>query len=198
LKADLQGIFRQEKLPVRIKIIDAGAAQFEDHHNRLVALAEQFGGEVFCFEPNAEQYSRLKTRVREFPGVHVLPLALGDGGEHELKICRHPGGTSLLEPNPDVAGRYQAFGEWLEVIERVKLKTVELDQVDEIRNAEFLKLDIQGAELSALKCATQLLSTLLVVECEVNFVQQYIDQPLFSEIELFLRLWQPAAQARFS
>lgn len=92
-----------------------------------------------------------------------------------------------LEPNFGVANRYRAFGEWLEVIERIRLKTVELDAVDDIRGADFLKLDIQGAELAVLTCATRLLSTLLVVECEVNFVRQYVDQPLFSEIEIFLR-----------
>jgi FkbM family methyltransferase len=187
LKADLQDIFREQNLSVRIKIVDAGAAQFEGQHNRLIALAEKYGGEVYCFEPNPEQYERLKESVADSPGVHVLPHAIGDGKEHELKICRHPGGSSLLEPNIEVSGRYQAFGEWLEVVRRIKLRTVALDKVAEIENSEFLKLDIQGAELSALQSGARLLSMLLVVECEVNFVQQYVDQPLFSEIELFLR-----------
>ena len=187
MKADLRDIFREENLSVRIKIVDAGAAQFEGQHNRLITLAQKFDGKVFCFEPNPEQYERLKESVAGSPGVQVLPQAIGDGREHELKICRHPGGSSLLEPNFEVSGRYQAFGEWLEVVRRVRLKTVALDEVEEIENSEFLKLDIQGAELSALQSATRLLSALLVVECEVNFVQQYVDQPLFSEIELFLR-----------
>lgn len=187
MKADLRSVLGREDLSVRIKIVDAGAARFEDQHDRLVALAQKFGGQVFCFEPNPDQYARLRSAAGSFPDVHVLPLAVGDGGEHELRICRHPGGTSLLEPNFEVAGRYMAFAEWLEVVQRTRLRTVELDEVREINGAEFLKLDIQGAELSALEHATQLLSTLLVVECEVNFVQQYVDQPLFSEIELYLR-----------
>lgn len=185
--ADLRSLLRTQGFPIRLKIVDAGAAQFEDAHNRLVDLAERFGGEVFAFEPNPDAHQKLKEIAKRHPNLHVLPLALGDGEEHELKVCRHPGGTSLFEPNLALARRYEAFAEWLEVVDRIKLKTVKLDEVAEVRGVHFLKIDIQGAELAALQCATSLFSTLLLVECEVNFVQQYIDQPLFSEIELFLR-----------
>lgn len=184
---DLEALLRGRDPPLRIKIVDAGAAQFEDHHARFVVLAERYGGEVVAFEPAAEQFGKLKSLVAGRPGVRVLPLALGDGKEHELKVCRHPGASSLLEPNFAVAGRYQAFGEWMEVVERVRLKTVAPDAVEEIAGADFLKIDIQGFELAALTCAPRLLSRLLAIECEVNFVQQYVDQPLFAEIELFLR-----------
>ncbi len=185
--ADFSTIVEAFDPALRLKMIDVGAAQFEDLHGRFVALARKFGGELFSFEPNAEQHRLLQKKFADCDDVHLLPVAIADGRERELKLCRHPGGSSLFEPNLELACRYRSFGEWLEVVERVPVKTVTLDSVDPIRGADFLKLDIQGAELEALMGAAELLSTILVIECEVNFVQQYVGQPLFAEIELFLR-----------
>jgi FkbM family methyltransferase len=187
LVADFPTIVEAFDPALRLKMIDVGAAQFEDLHGRFVALARKFGGQLFSFEPNPEQYRLLQKKFADCGDVHLLPMAIADGRQRELKLCRHPGGSSLFEPNLELARRYRSFGEWLEVVERISVKTVTLDSLEQIRGADFLKLDIQGAELEALMGATELLSTILVIECEVNFVQQYVAQPLFAEIELFLR-----------
>jgi FkbM family methyltransferase len=172
---------------LRLKMIDVGAASFEDAHDRFVTLARKFRGELFSFEPNPEQHRLLREKFADCGYVHVLPVAIADGRDRELKICRHPGGSSLFEPNLELARRYRSFGEWLEVVGRVPVKTVTLDSLEPLHGADFLKLDIQGAELEALIGGSELLSTILMIECEVNFVQQYVGQPLFSEIELLLR-----------
>lgn len=51
----------------------------------------------------------------------------------------------------------------------------------------FLKLDIQGAELFALSHATARLRRALVVHTEVEFLPMYKGQPLFAEVDQFLR-----------
>ena len=48
-------------------------------------------------------------------------------------------------------------------------------------------MDIQGSELMALQGGSKTLNNVLTIQTEVSFVQQYKKQPLFSEIELFLR-----------
>jgi FkbM family methyltransferase len=168
-------------------MIDVGAAQFEELHSRFAILARKFHGELFSFEPNPEQYDSLKKRLAGCESVHALPFAIGGGGTGELRICRHPGGSSLLEPNFELVRQYHSYGEWLEVVDRISVNTVTLDSLEIIRGSDFLKLDIQGAELDALMHATKTLAEILVVECEINFVQQYVNQPLFSEVELFMR-----------
>jgi hypothetical protein len=51
-----------------------------------------------------------------------------------------------------------------------------------------LKADTQGTELSILRGAQRSLDeTLVSVELEVEFVQLYRDQPLFPDIDLFMR-----------
>jgi hypothetical protein len=65
--------------------------------------------------------------------------------------------------------------------------TVRLDDVTETAGADLLKLDIQGAELMVLRNAEARLASALVVQAEVEFLPLYRDQPLFGEVEGFLR-----------
>src|SRR5262249_39692982 len=51
----------------------------------------------------------------------------------------------------------------------------------------ILKLDAQGSELDILRHGTRKLADTLVIECEVEFVPIYHDQPLFGDIQVFLR-----------
>jgi len=73
------------------------------------------------------------------------------------------------------------------VQERIKIPTIRLDDVDEIKNIDYLKIDIQGGELEVFKNGVNLLKNCLVIHTEVEFLPMYEGQPLFSEIELFLR-----------
>jgi FkbM family methyltransferase len=54
-------------------------------------------------------------------------------------------------------------------------------------DVDFLKLDLQGGELAALQGGTKLLQRVLGIELQVFFVQQYENQPLFAEVDQFLR-----------
>lgn len=57
-----------------------------------------------------------------------------------------------------------------------------------LNHIHILKLDIQGSELNALKGAEKLLieKKIDLVYTEAYFVQQYVDQPLFPEIAMYL------------
>ena len=67
------------------------------------------------------------------------------------------------------------------------LSTVRLDDVSEIDNVDYLKIDIQGAELEVFRNGTDRLRDCLVIHTEVEFLPMYEGQPLFSEVEIFLR-----------
>jgi Methyltransferase FkbM domain len=51
---------------------------------------------------------------------------------------------------------------------------------------DFLKLDVQGAELMVLQAAERTLSQTAVVHCEVEFGPIYTGQPLFPSIYQYL------------
>ena len=67
------------------------------------------------------------------------------------------------------------------------VETVRLDNIPETAGADMLCIDIQGAELLAFAGARQRLRDVAVIHAETSFVQMYAGQPLFSEIEQFLR-----------
>jgi hypothetical protein len=50
-----------------------------------------------------------------------------------------------------------------------------------------LELDVQGGELDVLMGAGRTLDTTLGIQAEVEFAPIYVDQPLFADIDRFLR-----------
>lgn len=137
------------------------------------------------FEPDAAALETLNRR--KGPHERYFPHAVGDGGRHTLRVCQAPGMTSLLEPDPATLGLFHGFPDWGRVLRRVEVDTVRLDDVPEAAGADLLKLDIQGAELMVLHHAEARLAEAVVVQAEVEFLPLYRDQPLFGDVDRFLR-----------
>jgi FkbM family methyltransferase len=167
-----------------LKAIDVGASPI-DGAPPYQPLMAQGGIDVVGFEPSPEQFAALQTRPT--PGCTFLPHAVGDGTEGTLRVCRAPGMTSLLEPNFDVLKRFHVLAECAEVVERIPMATKRLDDLPEVADSDYLKIDVQGSELAVLQGAPKLLKSLTVVHIEVNFVPFYVDQPLFAELDQALR-----------
>lgn len=71
----------------------------------------------------------------------------------------------------------------------VPVKTIEQSCKEKnIKHINILKLDIQGSEMKALAGSANLLKqkSIDVIYTEAYFIQQYVGQPLFAEIALYL------------
>lgn len=169
---------------VRIKIVDIGANPI-DGDPPYACLLRSGKAEIVGFEPNPTALAELNSK--KSPAETYLPSAIGDGGRHTLHICQAPGMTSLLAPNPAVLNLFHGFPEWGRVVDHVIVDTVRLDDVPETKDVDLIKIDIQGGELMALSNGTDRLRDALVVQTEVEFLPMYQDQPLFSEVEQFMR-----------
>lgn len=167
-----------------VKLVDVGASPI-DGAPPYSAIYESGRADLVGFEPDEAQFARLQ--ALQLPRATFLRLALGDGHEHQLRVCRAPGMTSLLEPDSEVLEHFHGFGEWGKVEERVPLRTRRLDDVPEARGCDYLKLDVQGGELDVLRHGAEVLADCLVVHTEVQFVPFYLDQPLFAELDQLLR-----------
>jgi FkbM family methyltransferase len=172
------------KAPVRVKVVDIGANPIDGTPPYLPLLA---GGdaEIVGFEPNPDALGRLN--ARKSANETYLPYAVGDGLPHVLHICAAEGMTSLLKPNPQVLGRFHGFPRWSEVVEKRAVQTVKLDDIAETAGLDLLKIDIQGGELMAFRSGEARLKDALVIQTEVEFMQMYVDQPLFGDVDVFLR-----------
>jgi FkbM family methyltransferase len=168
----------------RIKIVDIGANPIDGTPPYLLLLSSGHA-EVVGFEPNPDALARLN--AKKSSNETYLPFAIGDGNRHTLHICSAEGMTSLLEPNPAVLSRFHGFSAWARVAETRSVDTMRLDDIAETAGIDLLKIDIQGAELMAFRNGEARLADALVIQTEVEFLQMYVDQPLFSDVEIFLR-----------
>jgi len=142
--------------------------------------------DVIGFDADKVECDRLN--ASKFPyKVRYLPHALGssDGQKVELRICKKPGCSSLLEPNMEFCKDFP-YGHNMEVVERRPMTLSRLDSVLDVQ-PDVLKIDTQGYELEILRGAGKLLDGTLAVELEVEFAPLYQDQPLFSELDTFMR-----------
>ena len=62
-----------------------------------------------------------------------------------------------------------------------------LDDVEEVKKNDYLKIYIQGGELEVFRNGVNKLRNSLIIHTEVEFLPMYKGQPLFSEVEMFLR-----------
>ena len=139
-----------------------------------------------CDIANAELEKR-KITWRE---KHI-PLALASAiGESTLYVTGHPACSSLYPPNESLISRFNGFEHSMKSDFTIEIETTTIDEFCNRENIQFdfLQIDVQGADLDVLKGAiTALENCLLGVQVEVEFIPLYLQQPLFTDIDLFLR-----------
>ena len=162
-------------------IIDVGA-----HTGRIVDLCMSLYSKpiIHAIEPNPDMVAILRHKYAEDENVFIHELALGkESDEVVLNILRRPASSSLLEPS-DINVLYH--GEEMDLMHRHKVRQERLDKLFD-EEIDLLKLDLQGYELEALHGCGQLLVRIKCITVEVEFVPLYEQQPLFAEVDLFLR-----------
>lgn len=142
------------------------------------------------FEPDATEYARLCKEAND--RYTYFPVAAGRTSEiRVLHLTRNPACSSLLVPNYAFWSRFIDCAPQIEVVQRRQVQTVALDSYLPsvgIHNIDFLELDTQGTELDILRGAeTFLASSVLGIKVEVEFSPMYVDQPLFSDVDSYLR-----------
>jgi FkbM family methyltransferase len=167
------------------RIVDVGAQTLGPGSHAYDALMRFCPTEVVGFDPLQE---RLEERAAAEGGedVTLLPYALGDGDTHTLHV-NNADATSSLYPLDQDHNRPFPLLSQLKTVHTIVLPTRRLDEVIPSDPVDFLKLDIQGGELMVLEHAKATLARTAVVHCEVEFGPIYAGQPLFSDVEAFLR-----------
>jgi FkbM family methyltransferase len=171
-------------LPAPLTVIDIGArggidvdwAPFSPH---VV---------VYAFEPDQEECARLNRDEGKI--AEYIPIAVAStAGELPFYVTRDPFCSSLLVPigqlteeRPRLAGM------------RIRhTATITTDTLDHWRrerrvdHLDYLKLDVQGAELAILEGAASSLDSVRAVKLEVQFNRLYQGAPLFGQIDHYLR-----------
>lgn len=142
-------------------------------------------------EADGDECARLNASAGH--GHVYIPAFLGRARERRtFHITSSPGCSSLLAPNLPFLAAFSELAGAFRVEREVPVETVTLEDAlreHGIRNADFIELDTQGSELDILHGADPLLrNSVLGVRVEVEFSPMDHEQPLFADIDAFLRL----------
>ncbi|MBX3390089.1 MAG: FkbM family methyltransferase [Phycisphaeraceae bacterium] len=168
-----------------LHIVDVGAMFIGPEHIPYRTLLEPGRTTVTGFEPISTECEKLNQSAS--PGQRFLPYCIADGTVRTFYVTNTGFTSSLYEPNTELLNAFNNLGELTRVQGTEQLQTKRLDDVSEVSDVHFLKLDVQGAELDVLKGAERTLKSVMLVYCEVEFLDMYKGQPLFGEIDSFLR-----------
>ena len=170
----------------KILLLDIGAMETSEP-GRFEALYKNNLLKVIGFEANKDEYLKLKnTKNKKY-----LNYCLGDGNEGILYVTKFPGCTSLYEPNSKIINLFNSMGTESDlnfmVTEKRKVKTHRLEEIRGINKTDVIKIDTQGSELDILKGFGKRINEVLIIESEVEFIELYKNQPLFSDLQKFLK-----------
>ena len=122
--------------------------------------------------------------------MEYYPHALGEKNERKkLYNTEHPMCTSLYKPNEKFIRLYNNL-EFAYLKNETETHTITLDTFADkynINDIDFIKIDVQGAELDVFKGGNNALKNVIKIICEVEFVPIYENQPLFGDVCSFLK-----------
>ena len=143
------------------------------------------------FEPDKQEFERLTASAGTGNATEYFGVALhNQTGTIRLNVARDRGLSSLFEPNRALLDSFPDASRF-DIVDRRDIAADTLDNLlasRSIKDVDFLKVDTQGSERLILEgAAGALASTVVGVEVEVEFAPIYTDQPLFADVDAFLR-----------
>jgi FkbM family methyltransferase len=180
-------------------VLDIGACEGEDsiRYSRMFPQAR-----IFACEPLPKNLALLSTNLERFATdrVVVVPRAISDSrGTATFHVSsgrpQDAGNgdwdygnksSSLLPPD-----KTEEVHTWLKFDEEIEIATwtiADLMVEHDLEMVDFVHMDIQGAELMALKGAGTRLDDIKSIWLEVEAVTLYADQPLKADIEHFMQV----------
>ena len=131
---------------------------------------------IHGFEPLSREYAKLEAMYRTTPNHHVHNLAVASENGTIPFYERHKAGTSSI---------YRVFDD----MKLIEVESTRLDDFISRQDAppDFVKIDIEGAELAALMSgASALARDILGVVSEYSFWRMNPEEKSFSQLDAFM------------
>ncbi len=167
----------------RIGILDVGAALLE--RPPYQSLLDAGRCLVYGFEPDMEACAELELDYGE--PHRIFPYFAGNGEAATFHETNWGPTGSLFEPNTALLEKFQSLAEVMTPKHQHSVMTTRIDDIEEIGDIDFIKIDVQGAEIDVLSHARRALSSALVLQTEVAFVELYKGQPMFGDVDRLVR-----------
>ena len=164
-----------------LSLIDIGSSfDIEPRWKKIKKKIKYYG-----FEPNIKLVDKLKKQNKDCIDYQIYPILVSDNkGLKELNITSHPGVSSVFKPNIPFLSKFKDYERYA-IEKTIKLRSDLIDNLN-LQNIDFMKIDIQGGGLDALRGSEKTLKDIMGIEVEVEFQQLYKKQPLFGDINNFI------------
>ncbi len=162
-------------------IVDVGAQPLNNQQEIYASLVEIDKAAIVAFEANAEGCSQL---TEALGAAHsVREIIVGDGSPATFYKNKSAVTNSLFPANMELLSRFSGLAEMTTLVSSENVQTHRLDDLIDLPEIDFLKMDIQGGELNALNGASRVAGSAMAIHTEVEFVPLYVGQPLFADID---------------
>ena len=151
-------------------------SEYIDNHVQIIHAFEPVNAKLKILRKNVK---KLKTKVK------IYPFALGNKKINKKKIFLSDNNelqsSSFLKPklhliqHPDISFKKKAI-----------VKVNRLDNLN-IKDSNYMSIDVQGFELEVLKGSKKTLSIIDYIYCEVNTDETYSNNPLMKDIDKYLK-----------
>ena len=136
-------LIEQVQLSDLINIANIDAASKKNETPVYSDLVMGGYGNLFAFDGDSRQIPALRNLYGD--NATVLNHFLADGDPHTAYICReYTGMISLLKPTQSALAFFNNFSLFGKVLREERIQTTRLDDIDEISDLHFVKLDVQG------------------------------------------------------
>lgn len=166
-----------------IIIVDVGASLLETPPYQT--LVDAGIAHVIGFEPDEKEVEKLKETYEKTHSF--FPYFIGNGSAGTFHETTWVATGSLYPPKPSVLDMFHVLGEVTTLVAKHPVSTKALDDIPEIKDVDYVKIDIQGAELQAFAGGERVLKGSVVIHTEVEFIEMYEGQPMFSDVDHYLR-----------
>lgn len=180
----------------RLTILDVGARYAYKDPFWLGIPPERM--RLYGFEADPEECARVNAETPAGVEYTCFPLALWSSrGESTLRFCpRVPANSSLYPFDYAAMDRWKVsngqeeyvMGQEMREVREIPLRTETLDawsEANAVASVDFIRMNIEGAELEALRGGASLLPQTLGLLAEVSTVDD--GRPLFADMDVFAR-----------
>jgi FkbM family methyltransferase len=168
---------------IQFKALEIGALRLGEEEKFHAILKYFPGSAVIGFEVDAAVCEEMNATSEA--GMTYFPQALGTKNENKTFYeTNAPMCGSLFKPNEPLLRLYHNF----EVAYLKKETTIDTNSLDSfleknsMRDMDFIKIDVQGAEVDIFAGAAKTLKDVTFIVSEAMFIEHYENQPLFGDV----------------